>query len=278
MGTVYIESSGCITCLVDVNIIQYFFLNNGWQVVDSPEQSDLIVYNTCGYDTSTFDRIREMQRIKKDHAELVVGGCMPAMRKKQVRAVFQGTTYTPRSLNVLDRFASAGISIAQIPGNVIFTDPHPATSSGVLADLIGKQVTKFDDFCATNLLDLYRHLTLVRLHDRRIFYIKIAVGCMEHCTFCSRKRAKGRTVSKDLRQIRHEFEDGLARGYREFLLSADDSGSWGQDRGQDITELLEVLVGFDKDYHIHVRYIEPNHFINYFDKLMDIFTSKKIFS
>lgn len=278
MGIVYIESSGCITNLADDNIIKEFFLKNGWQVSDKPEESDLIVFNTCGYNTSTFDRIRDLQHAKKDHAELVVGGCMPAMRKRQLRAVFQGTTFGPRSLDVLDTYALAGISIARIAGNVVLTDPpRPVTGKGVIVDLIGKQVRRFDDSFGTKLTDLYRHLTLVRLHDRRIFFIKIAVGCMGNCTFCSRRRAKGRTISKDIGQIVREFKDGLARGYQEFLLSADDSGSWGQDCGKDITQLLEVLVGYDKDYRIHIRYIEPNYFIRYFDKLMDIFASNKIF-
>lgn len=278
MKTVYIESSGCITNLADDNIIKEFFLKNGWQVEDRPEQSDLIVCNTCGYNPSTFDRISELQRIKKESAELVAGGCMPSMRKKEMREVFQGTTFGPRTLKVLNRYASSGFPIDEIPGNKVLTDPPPPVSrKGVVVDWIGKQVIKFDDFFGRNLIDWYRHLTLVRLHGKRIFYIKIAVGCMEHCTFCSRKRAKGRTVSKPLDQICREFEDGLAQGYREFLLSSDDSGSWGQDRGQNITQLLEVLVGYKGDYHIHIRYIEPNHFINYFDKLMDIFASGKIF-
>ena len=107
--------------------------------------------------------------------------------------------------------------------------------------------------------------------------LKSEWGCTSKCAYCSRIRAKGRIKSKDRVNIVKEFEHGLALGYKEFLLSGDDSGSWGWDKGEDLIGLLRILAGYPRKYKIHIRYIEPSFFIRNIDAFIELFDAGKFF-
>lgn len=87
---VFVYVNGCIPSRLEARKIEEFYINQGCVLVDSEEQADLIVFNTCGYSgekiSSTLETIKKLQK----NSELIVSGCLPKIDEKALRSVFDG--------------------------------------------------------------------------------------------------------------------------------------------------------------------------------------------
>jgi tRNA A37 methylthiotransferase MiaB len=77
-------------------------------------------------------------------------------------------------------------------------------------------------------------------------------------------------------KIVETFRKGLAEGHKRFILTADDTGAYGQDIGTDLPSLLEQILAIDGDYKLNIYHLEPNWLIKYFDFFKKVFSSGKI--
>ncbi|MDD3207496.1 MAG: 30S ribosomal protein S12 methylthiotransferase RimO, partial [Bacilli bacterium] len=77
MPKVGLVSLGCAKNLVDSEIILGMFNDAGYELVNAPEEADIIIVNTCGFikasKEESIDTIFEMASYKK---KLVVTGCL----------------------------------------------------------------------------------------------------------------------------------------------------------------------------------------------------------
>ena len=73
-----------------------------------------------------------------------------------------------------------------------------------------------------------------------------------------------------------DFKNGLAKGHKRFILTADDTGAYGQDIGTDLPTLIEKLLEIEGDYKLNIYHLEPNWLIKYFDYLKKVFNTSKI--
>jgi MiaB/RimO family radical SAM methylthiotransferase len=111
------------------------------------------------------------------------------------------------------------------------------------------------------------------ISDERCYYLKISTGCLGRCSYCAVRRAKGRLLSRDPDRILHDFETGLKRGYTDFVLSADESGSYGRDRGFTLAGLLQRFLAHPGEYRIFLRNMDPRWLIEDLDNLIAVFRS-----
>lgn len=105
MKRVYVESLGCSANRVDSERVRTMCRAGGWESVADPREADLVVVMTCGYtayqEGVNLRRISGLRAVKRPEAELVVGGCLPAINPQAVRQTHEGFTFGPRTL---DRF------------------------------------------------------------------------------------------------------------------------------------------------------------------------------
>ena len=71
--------------------------------------------------------------------------------------------------------------------------------------------------------------------------IVIGYGCKNHCTYCAVRFAKNKIESTPLEQIVNQIRNEIKKGYRKFVLVADDFGSWGLDISSTWVDLLEHI-------------------------------------
>jgi tRNA A37 methylthiotransferase MiaB len=69
---------------------------------------------------------------------------------------------------------------------------------------------------------------------------------------------------------------GVAAGQEYVVLVADDTGSYGLDRGTDIGDLLLDLVALPGHFGLHVRNLEPMGMLKAFDKVKQAVATGKI--
>lgn len=279
---VFIYSNGCIENLVDDSLFREFFSENNWQIVDNYSNADLILVNTCANGPSSEDdsieKIVQFQK-KKTSQKLIVCGCLPKMNEERLREVFKGTTFGPRELNRLDELIKAKIKIAEVKGNILDRKYFVHYSTFMERTLMGitQYVAWLEEHFNINLKPYFRRL-IAFWYDTNMFYIKVATGCLNNCSYCAIKHAKGSVKSKPTSEIIREFRYGLKQGYKEFVLSADDVGSYGRDIDTNLIRLLEEILKEKGDYKIHIRYIAPERLIEMFLDLKEVFRTNKILS
>lgn len=117
---VYIETYGCQMNLYDSRAIRDNLRAAGWSEVDTPDEADVLLMNTCairdGAETRVLGRIGEFQRFKYDRPEVKIGvlGCMAQRlgeqlheRKKAVDLVV-GTDNYGQLADLIDRARDTG--------------------------------------------------------------------------------------------------------------------------------------------------------------------------
>jgi len=284
MNKVFIYSNGCIENLVDDNRLREYFCKNNWSIVDNSQEADLILMNICGNGAQVREdfrtKLKNFQQL--ENKTIIVAGCLAPMDPVFVKQVFSGPTIGPREWDRLDALIKPKVGISKIEGNIAdkkgwssgLRKPWFLPRAGVaLAELVGW----LDSHMGTNIRHFFRRVAGTWF-DTTMFYIKIGVGCMGKCSFCAVKHAKGGPMSKPVSAIVQEFQHGLCQGYKEFVLSADDAGSYGRDIGTNLQQMLAEILKHDESYGIHIRYIEPERFVEMFDELWNIFKTRRILS
>ncbi len=102
------------------------------------------------------------------------------------------------------------------------------------------------------------------------FYIRVARGCLEECTYCAIRHATGILRSKPLDKVLAEFDLGLARKHTSFEILAEDIGSYGLDVGISCVQLFENLFTRKGPYKLVLTDVNVRYLIQYAPVLSDI--------
>lgn len=206
--------------------IYNFFLENGFQMLNKPDDADCIIISTCGFDQ---ERENQSASLVNDYMAVYGSG-------KQVI----------------------------ICGCLTKINPDLFDTKKIL--LIGpKELYKFNELFQPE--QAIENITAGRLNDRFIskgygvlnaYYLQICQGCVNNCSYCAIKKAKGGVKSKPVDIIVNEIEYAIDNGFEQVMLLADDCGSYGQDIGTDLAELLNRIAQYD--IRILINYIEPLEF------------------
>ena len=221
-------SLGCAKNLVDSEILLGGLKKENFNIINNPEESDIIIVNTCGFlDTAreeSVDTILECGNLKKTSnvEKLLVMGCFSER---------YGTDLIDEMPEV-DKFFG--------------TNDH----SVVLSYLTGKEYKKDDP-------DYFRSI----LTPNHYAYLKVAEGCDNVCSFCSIPMMRGLQKSSTLEQNLIEAQNLSDQGVKELLVIAQDTTSYGWDLSpkSSLHELMEVLDKVDGIDWIRLHYAHPAH-------------------
>jgi tRNA A37 methylthiotransferase MiaB len=97
--------------------------------------------------------------------------------------------------------------------------------------------------------------------------VRLAKGCLGKCAFCAIKFATGKLESKPLPEVMAEFQQGLDRGYDQFLFVAGDTGCYGLDIGTSIIELLSRIFSVNRDFKIILKEFNAQWLVKYYADL-----------
>lgn len=202
-------------------------------MVETPEEADCIVISTCGFDQERENVSRLILEqyidIFSKNKLIIVCGCLTKINPN----LFDKSSVIAIGPKDLQRF------------NEIF---QPEIK---IEDVSGGKLN--DQFIDRNygIFDAY--------------YLQICQGCVNNCSYCAIKKAKGHVTSKPLDKIIRELHQAIKNGFRRIMLLGDDCGSYGMDLGIDFSDLLNEFVHFDVE--ISINYIEPGRFLHLYPKL-----------
>ncbi len=218
---------GCPKNEVDSDILGGMLNANGFTLVDSSDEADIILVNTCGFiepaKQESIDTILQAVELKKrkDSLKVYVWGCLSERYKQQI-------------VN----------QISEVDG---FWGVEPFREMGKF--FIGNHFKYSPKSWKTRTISNYKHTA----------YVKIAEGCNHGCTFCIIPEIKGSYRSRDLNDLKAEAQMLADKGVKEIHLVAQDTTAYGTDlfNGIDFVTLLKELIFIKGLEWIRILYANP---------------------
>lgn len=224
--TYFLETLGCPKNQVDSDKLEGRFAADGLTPVDSPDEADIVVVNTCAFideaRQESVDTILSLSDQRREGAKLVVTGCMAERHGDEIAD----------SLPEVDQVAPFGIDI---------------TGSTAVPVSLGP-TRRAPDF---DLLNLPRPASA-----RPWSYVKIAEGCDRACGFCAIPTFRGPQRSRSIDQILTEVDELQAR---EIVLVAQDLAAYGRDQGMGERSIIPLVRQIaDRVDRVRLLYLYPS--------------------
>ena len=189
-------SLGCPKALVDSERILTKLRAEGYELVPTYQDSDLVVVNTCGFiDDAVAESLDAIGEALKENGKVIVTGCLGA-REEEIRARH------PAVLKVTGAHAYEEVVAA--------VHEHAPPSHDPFVDVVPPEV--------------------IKLTPRHYAYLKISEGCNHRCTFCIIPSMRGDLVSRPVGEVMAEAERLVEAGVKELLVVSQDTSAYGVDQ------------------------------------------------
>lgn len=229
-------SLGCPKATVDSEHILTQLRAEGYEIVPSYENADLVVVNTCGFiDAAVEESLDAIGEALNENGKVIVTGCLGA-RGDMVQQAH------PQVLAVSGPHATAEVMDA--------VHAHLPPKHDPFMDLVPPQG--------------------VKLTPRHYAYLKISEGCNHSCTFCIIPALRGKLVSRPVNEVLAEAKRLKEAGVKELLVISQDTSAYGIDvkyktefwEGMPVktrmTELCEALSTLGIWVRLHYVYPYPH--------------------
>lgn len=203
---VYFNTLGCPKNINDSEIAMGNLEEKGFTIVESPDEADAIIVNTCGFiedaKKESIDEIFNMAAYKEKNKKLVISGCL------------------------VQRYADE--LYKEIPEANGFIGVNDYDKLPKLLEELEKSNERFLENSSCDLSEVevkIRHLT----ENPYTSYLKIAEGCDNICSYCIIPEIRGPYRSRTIENVIEEAEMLSKSGCKELILIAQDLTYYGID-------------------------------------------------
>lgn len=229
-------SLGCPKALVDSERILTQLRAQGYEIVPTYHNANLVVVNTCGFiEDAVEESFEAISEALAENGKVIVTGCLGV--KKDL---------------LMERYPN----LLGITG--------PQDYEAVMTAVHQHLPQPADPF--TSLVPPQG----IKLTPRHYAYLKISEGCNHKCTFCIIPSMRGKLVSRPVSEVLKEAEQLANAGVKELLIISQDTSAYGVDlkyqsfdwRGQAVktrmTELVTAMAEFGIWVRLHYVYPYPH--------------------
>lgn len=240
-------SLGCSKNLIDTEIAIGILKEHGMEIVNNPEDAEMIIVNTCGFidpaKEEAINTILEMAEYKKKKCKyLVAMGCLVQRYTDELKKALPEVDLWIR----LDNYNKFYTTIEELINNKVEDDkkygeiksypkePLPLASK---QDFLGREISTGNNFA----------------------YLKIGEGCSNRCTYCAIPFIRGPFVSRPEEDIIEEANLLAKKGIKELIVIAQDTTKYGLDLYNEprLAKLLRKLCKIDGIEWIRFLYSYP---------------------
>lgn len=224
---IHLRTLGCRLNQSEIDMMARQFQQQGHSIVESPEEADQIVVNTCAV---TNEASRKSRRLIRDlgaanaAAEITVTGCYAQISPAEIIPI-------------------AGVK--QVVDN-----QH---KDSLVTQITGQPIERFD------MEPLSRDESVPGASGRTRAFIKVQDGCDNACTFCITTVARGRGTSRPQAEIIDEIRQLHALGYQEAVLTGVHLGSYGHDMDDHdgLLKLVQAILAETDIPRLRLSSLEP---------------------
>ena len=190
-------SLGCPKALVDSERILTQLRTEGYQVVPTYQDADVVVVNTCGFiDSAKQESLDAIGEAINENGRVIVTGCM-GVEEDVIRRIHPSV------------LAVTGPQQYEQVVNAVHQVVPPMADHDPFIDLVPPQG--------------------IKLTPRHYAYLKISEGCNHRCSFCIIPSMRGDLVRRPIGQVLDEAERLVKAGTRELLVISQDTSAYGVD-------------------------------------------------
>ena len=240
-------SLGCSKNLVDTEIVIGKFKQNKFNIVNNPQEADIIVINTCGFidqaKEEAINTILEMAEYKKKRCKyLIVMGCLVQRYYNDLIELlpevdlFLKLDEYDKIWDIINKFLQTGKITYKKQANKKISQIEPMP-------MFCKQ--EFENRIITT--------------GKNFAYLKIGEGCSNKCTYCAIPYIRGPFVSRKMEDILAEAQELANKGIKEIIIIAQDTTKYGIDiYGKSmLKELLHEISKIEQIKWIRFLYSYP---------------------
>ncbi|VDO32368.1 unnamed protein product [Brugia timori] len=109
--------------------------------------------------------------------------------------------------------------------------------------------------------------------------LAISSGCLNHCTYCKTKSARGNLVSYPLDSLLERARNAFADGCKELWLTSEDLGAWGRDIDMVLPDLLNALVEIiPEGCMLRLGMTNPPYILDFLEEISEILNHPRVYS
>ncbi len=194
-------SLGCPKALVDSERILTQLKVEGYDIVQTYDDADVVVVNTCGFiDSAVTESLDAIGEAMAENGKVIVTGCL-GKRPEQI--------------------------LEAHPGVLAITGPQDYQSvMAAVYKALPPQHNPFTDLVPRRIDD---NDIGIKLTPKHYAYLKISEGCNHRCSFCIIPSMRGDVVSRPIDDVLREAEKLAMGGVKELLVISQDTSAYGVD-------------------------------------------------
>ncbi|KAF5299003.1 hypothetical protein FQA39_LY11635 [Lamprigera yunnana] len=252
--TIYVKTWGCAHNSSDSEYMAGQLAAYGYKLTQDKNKADLWLLNSCTVKNPAEDHFRnEINNGKKLGKYIVLAGCVPQGAPK---ATFMD-----------------GLSIIGVQQIDRVVEVVEETLKGNMVKLMGIKKENGKKIGGASLL-----LPKVR-RNPLIEIIAINTGCLNQCTYCKTKHARGDLGSYPPEEIVTRAKQAFEEGVVEIWLTSEDTGTYGRDIGTSLPKLLWRLVEIiPEGCRLRLGMTNPPYILEHLDEMAKILSHPRVYS
>ncbi|MEC7386202.1 MAG: tRNA (N6-isopentenyl adenosine(37)-C2)-methylthiotransferase MiaB [Gemmatimonadota bacterium] len=218
----YVETYGCQMNISDGELMEGILANDGFKIVEAPEDADVVLVNTCAIrehaENRVLGRVAQLNGLKRERPELVIGvtGCMA---QRMGETLFERAPYVDLVMGP-DGYRGLPDALENLKAYRL--------DRGSNSSIRGSQLAVLDLSLGENYQGLEQRRT-----EGPTAWVPIQRGCNHRCTFCIVPYVRGPEKNRNPLEILNEVRDLTSRGVTEVTLL-----------GQTVNSYTSMGVGF----------------------------------
>ena len=235
----FVHTYGCQGNVADGERLLGMLEQMGYDFCESPEEADLVLYNTCAIrehaEDRVFGNVGALKPIKKQKPDMIIALCGCMMQQQSVADKIK------KSFPFVDLVFGTHVSykLPEFMYRVLCT---------------GKRV--FD--ITGNDGNIVEGLPVKREGTLRA-WIPIMYGCNNFCSYCIVPYVRGRERSRDFDDVMKEVREVIAAGYKEITLLGQNVNSYNKDLDESkrFPALLKAISELEGDFIVRFMTSHP---------------------
>ncbi len=224
MKSVALHNLGCKVNAYELDVMQQFLQNKGYQIVDFHQKADVYIINTCTVTNIADRKSRQMiHRAKKQNPDAIVVavGCYVQTAAQQIEKdpyidLAIGNNRKKEIVTIVEEYLRRREEVREMGGP---DQPDKTLSGTTIPDIAAEKE--------------YEEMQLSHTAEHTRAYIKIQDGCNQFCSYCVIPYARGRVRSRAPEHVLEEIASLVKAGYKEVVLTGIHLSSYGLDfRGE----------------------------------------------
>lgn len=275
---IFLKSLGCLSSIHLTQRLAEYFKRNEYHIVDEENATTLIA--SCCIVTEAEEQNIVNLLMENNEKKIFLVGCMNEEIAKRV-SKYHADVIAMNGYEEIEKYFpptkipmelvhfSGGYAMSKIPSYIA----EKYDKYRVFVDVMGRFDQKTgDDICNSIIGYEFRN------NQSRYYKVMVSEGCTHQCSFCLVKKVKGKYRSRTIEQILQDIAEGYGKGFRNFILIADEMSAYGIDiyKKYALGDLLEKIVGTFENIKLQLRYLEPMHLKKIWEEIKPYIVDKYI--